>query len=52
MPILQKEGRIENVVSWLPFYHPNKKNEERGRLKISMTIIPKVEADNNPVGEA
>lgn len=50
--LLQKEGRLEIPKTWLSFTHPNKKDEDRGMLLVSMSILPKAEADGQPVGEA
>ena len=45
MGLLAKEGRLEIPKTWLTFYHPNKKNEDRGMCLISMDVLPKAEAD-------
>ena len=36
----------------MTFKHPNKGEEDRGILMFSMTILPKEEADSEPVGES
>mmetsp|Transcript_3157 Transcript_3157/g.3062 ORF Transcript_3157/g.3062 Transcript_3157/m.3062 type:complete len:246 (+) Transcript_3157:1660-2397(+) len=52
MSMLQKEGRLEIPKTYISFHHPGKKNEDSGLALITMTIIPKAEADAEPVGEA
>ena len=52
MGILSKEGRIDIPKTWLSFISPNDKYDDCGQLLISMTIIPKSEAEMAPVGEA
>ena len=52
LALLAKEGRIELQKQWLPFTHPNKKDEFRGDVLLQMQIIPMSEAEQNPVGEA
>ena len=49
---LMKEGRIDINYAWISFSHPNRRHEHRGDVLISMSIIPKFEADGAPVGEA
>jgi hypothetical protein len=45
MGILSKEGRIDIPKTWLSFISPNDKYDDCGQLLISMTIIPKSEAE-------
>ena len=49
---LQKEGSIEVPKTFISFKHPNKGDSDRGILMFSMTILPKEEAEAEPVGEA
>ena len=48
---LKKEGRVEVPKTWINFSSPMKQ-EYAGKCLIQMNIIPKSEADGNPVGEA
>ena len=50
--MLQKEGRLEIPKTWLAFTNPNSKTQDCGQILVSFTVLPKVEADNAPVGEA
>jgi len=38
--------------TFISFKHPNKGDSDRGILMFSMTILPKEEAEAEPVGEA
>ena len=49
---LEKEGFVEVPKTYISFKHPNKGDEDRGILMFSMTILPKEDADAEPVGEA
>lgn len=48
---LKKEGEIEVPKTWITLTHPEKKDEERGSVKISMQIITQMKADSKPVGD-
>eukprot|EP00347_Sterkiella_histriomuscorum_P019272 403342282 len=50
--MLQKEGRLDIPKTWIQFFHPNKKNEDCCQALISIQIISKQEAEQQPVGEA
>jgi hypothetical protein len=47
-----KEDVIEVPKTYISVWHPNKPGEDRGILMFSMTILPKEEADADPVGES
>lgn len=49
---LQKEGLIEVPKTYISCWNTNMKDVERGILMFSMTILPKEEADADPVGES
>jgi hypothetical protein len=43
---------VEVPKSYLNFTHPSKPGEDRGVLMFSMTILPKEDANAEPVGES
>ena len=43
---------MEVPKTFITFSHPNHPGDDRGILMFSMTILPKEEADEEPVGEA
>lgn len=47
-----KEGKIDISKTWLTFDSPNGIHDFCGQVLISLQILPKSEADLNPVGEA
>lgn len=49
---LEKEPTLEVPKTYVTCSHPNHPGEDRGILMFSMTILPKEEADEDPVGEA
>ena len=49
---LLKEGEIEIPNTWINLENPEDENEDVGSLKFSMTIVSKMVADSQPVGEA
>ena len=49
---LNKEPNLEVPKTYISFTHPNHPGEDRGIMMFSMTILPKEEADEDPVGEA
>lgn len=49
---MQKEELIEVPKSFIALSNPNKPGEDCGILMFSMTILPKEEADNDPVGDS
>ena len=49
---LVKEGFIEVPKTYITFRHPNHGDADRGIMMFSMTILPKEDADAEPVGEA
>ena len=49
---LDEQDSVEVPKTFLTFSHPNFPGEDRGVLMFSMTILPKEEADEEPVGEA
>lgn len=48
---LLQEGRLSIEKKWVPFSHPKDPGELRGECLISLDMIPKFEADQDPVGE-
>jgi hypothetical protein len=49
---LQQEGRLTMLDQWIPLSTVKDTGDERGDIKISLYLLPKFEADQNPVGEA
>jgi len=49
---LKKEGKIQTDNLLLNLTNPDDANEDVGSLKLSMTVLSKMEADSAPVGEA
>lgn len=49
---LEKEGSIAIPKTYIQCFNPNKTGEEGGCLMFSMDIIPKEDADADPVGES
>ncbi|CAI2387752.1 unnamed protein product [Moneuplotes crassus] len=49
---LVKEGSIEIPNTWINLQNPEDEHEDVGSLKFSMTIVSKMMAEGNPVGEA
>ena len=49
---LQQEGRLTMPDQWIPLSTVKDPGDERGDIKISLYLLPKFEADQNPVGEA
>jgi hypothetical protein len=47
-----KEEKIEVPKTYISVWHPNSPGEDRGIIMFSMTILPKDEADSDPVGES
>ena len=47
-----KEDVVEVPKTYISVWHPNKPGEDRGILMFSMTILPKEDADADPVGES
>lgn len=51
MTKLRTEGKYEMQPRKLKIYHPNFPDELRGEILVSLVIISKQEASNNPVGD-
>ncbi len=49
---MAKEDIVEVPKTFIACTHPNKVGEDCGIVMFSMTILPKEEADNDPVGES
>ena len=49
---LEKEDIVEVPKTLVACSHPNLPGEDRGVLMFSMTVLPKEDADNDPVGES
>lgn len=49
---LLQEGQMTIEKKWIPFSHPKDPGEPKGELNISIFIVDKFEADQNPVGES
>jgi hypothetical protein len=49
---LQKEGLVEVPKTYISCWNTNMKDVERGILMFSLTMLPKEDADADPVGES
>ena len=49
---LVKEGTVAIPKTYITCWHPDKPGEERGVVMFSIDILPKAEADADPVGES
>jgi hypothetical protein len=48
---LQREGTIEIPKTWVNLENPENPNEDCGKLKFSLDIISKQQAEGSPVGQ-
>jgi len=48
---LRTEGKYEMQPRKLKIFHPNFPDENRGEILVSLSIISKQEASNNPLGD-
>lgn len=49
---LLQEGKLVIDKKWFPLTHPKDPGEDKGEVLISIYLLQKFEADQNPVGEA
>ena len=50
---MKSEGIYEKEPKYIPLYNPQKREDnEAGKVKVSIKIIPKTDAVSNPVGRA
>lgn len=49
---LMQEGTLTIENKWIPFTHPKDPGEPKGEVKLSIFLVNKFEAEQDPVGES